>query len=96
MSAQGLLERVLKAANRLRFPTLGCFIRMLSWRICGRYRILAGRHPALPGQADKWLLPVLRVGLVIGVSGNSQLTRILHQGEAVNFGLIHIQKLISN
>ena len=64
---------VLKKAKRFRFRTLGCLIRMLSGRISGRYRILAGRHPAFPGQADNWLSPLFRMILVIGVSGRDRL-----------------------
>ena len=39
----------------------------------GRDRVPAGRHPKLPGEEDSWLLPVLRVCLVIGVSGRDWL-----------------------
>ncbi len=39
----------------------------------GRDWVPAGRHPVPSGEEDKWLLPVLRMILVIGVSGRDWL-----------------------
>ena len=64
---------VLKAANRLRFPSLSCVILHAVMTASGWDRVPAGRHPAPLGEEDKQSLRVLRMGLVIGVSGRDRL-----------------------